>query len=93
MIIRLPRFTRSDGSGDGFWNLSSIVLFLIQYHTEDMGKREKARLVQSYKKYCTAKNKKSVLDFFRDFMPEIIFRTTKLEGESITRKKISALFR
>ncbi len=58
-----------------------------------MGKREQAKLVKSYKKYRTTKNKKSVLDFFRAFMPEIIFRTTKLEGESITRKKVAALFK
>jgi hypothetical protein len=58
-----------------------------------MGKREKAKLVTSYKKYRTAKNKKGVLDFFRVFMPEIIFRTTKLEGEPITRKKVSAFFK
>lgn len=58
-----------------------------------MGKREQTRLVASYKKYRTAKKKKGVLDFFRDFMPEIIFRTTKLEGEPITRKKVSALFK
>lgn len=58
-----------------------------------MGKREKAKLISSYKKYRTTKNKKNVLDFFRDFMPEIIFRTTKLEGESITRKKVSTLFK
>jgi hypothetical protein len=34
-----------------------------------------------------------VLDVFRAFMPEIIFRTTKLEGESVTRKMISLLFK
>ena len=58
-----------------------------------MSKREQTRLVKSYNKYRTTKNKKGVLDFFRTFMPEIIFRTTKLEGEPITRKKISALFK
>lgn len=58
-----------------------------------MGKREQRKLVTSYKKYSTAKNKKGVLEFFRTFMPEIIFRTTKLEGESITRKKVSTLFK
>lgn len=58
-----------------------------------MSNQEQTKLVKSYQKYRTAKNKKGVLDFFRVFMPEIIFRTTKLEGESITRKKVSTLFK
>ena len=58
-----------------------------------MRRGEQAKLVKAYKKYRTAKKKRSVLDFFRTFMPEIIFRTTKLEGENITRKKVSALFK
>ncbi len=57
-----------------------------------MGKREQTKLVKAYKKYRTNK-KKNVLEVFRSFMPEIIFRTTKLEGESVTRKMISALFK
>ena len=58
-----------------------------------MGKREQRQLINAYKKYRTTKKKINVLDFFRAFMPEIIFRTTKLEGENITRKKITALFK
>lgn len=58
-----------------------------------MGKRDGARLVKAYAKYRTTKKKRNVLDVFRAFMPEIIFRTTKLEGESVTRKMISALFK
>jgi hypothetical protein len=58
-----------------------------------MGKREQAKLIKLYQKYRTAKKKRNVLDFFRAFMPEIIFRTTKLEGERITRKRVSALFK
>lgn len=58
-----------------------------------MGKREQTRLIKSHKKYLTTKNKKNVLDFFRAFMPEIIFRTTKLEGEPITLKKVLAVFK
>lgn len=57
-----------------------------------MGKREQMRLVSAYKKYRTTK-KKNVLAIFRAFMPEIIFRTTKLEGEPVTRKMISSLFK
>lgn len=58
-----------------------------------MGKREQAKLVRAYKKYRTAKRKKKVLDVFRDNMAEIIFRTTKLEGEPVTRKMVAALFK
>lgn len=65
----------------------------VEYYTTPMGKKEKAKLVKAYTKYHTAKNKRNVLEIFRDFMPEIIFRTTKLEGESVTRKMISALFK
>jgi hypothetical protein len=58
-----------------------------------MGKGEKTKLVKAYTQYRTAKKKRNVLDVFRAFMPEIIFRTTKLEGESVTRKMVSALFK
>ncbi len=58
-----------------------------------MGKRDKTKLVKAYTKYRTAKKKRNVLEVFRSFMPEIIFRTTKLEGESVTRKMISSLFK
>ena len=58
-----------------------------------MGKRDRTKLVKVYKNYRTAKKKRNVLDVFRTFMPEIIFRTTKLEGESITRKMVSVLFK
>lgn len=57
-----------------------------------MGKRDQKRLVNAYKKYRTNK-KNNVLGIFRAFMPEIIFRTTKLEGEPITRKMVSGLFK
>ena len=58
-----------------------------------MGKREQIKLVKAYKNYRTSKRKKSVLDVFRDNMAEIIFRTTKLEGEPVTRKMVAALFK
>lgn len=58
-----------------------------------MTKTNKNKLVKAYSKYRTRKNKSSVLGFFRDFIPEIIFRTTKLEGESVTRRMISKLSR
>lgn len=47
----------------------------------------------NYKKYQKAKNgKKETLGFFHSFMPEMIFRTTKLEGESVTRKMVKLIF-
>ncbi|MBU3979179.1 hypothetical protein KJ980_03385 [Patescibacteria group bacterium] len=58
-----------------------------------MGKRDRTKLVKAYKNYRIARKKRNVLDVLRTFMPEIIFRTTKLEGESITRKMVSALFK
>ncbi len=58
-----------------------------------MGKQEQTKLIKAYTKYRTTKKKRNVLEFFRENMAEIIFRTTKLEGETVTRKMISALFR
>lgn len=57
-----------------------------------MSKRDELRLLQAYTKYSTLKKKKSVLEFLRAFMPEIIFRTTRLEGEKVSRKMISTFF-
>jgi hypothetical protein len=57
-----------------------------------MGKRDQKKLVNAYKKYRTNK-KRNVLGIFRALMPEIIFRTTKLEGEPVTRKMVSLLFK
>jgi len=39
------------------------------------------------------KSKKNVLKKFRASIPEIIFRTTRLEGESVTREMVKSLFR
>ena len=59
-----------------------------------MNKQEKTKLVKSYTQYRKKKiDNKGMLYFLRGFMPEIIFRTTKLEGESITRKMVSLLFK
>jgi len=44
-------------------------------------------LRKSYKEYRRGvRGKKTALSFLRVFMSEIIFRTTKLEGEPVTRK-------
>ena len=45
----------------------------------------------SYKKKKVTKN--TLLGAFRSAMPEIILRTTKLEGEPITLKIVNALFK
>jgi hypothetical protein len=56
-----------------------------------MSKRNQNNLVKSFLKYRTNKKKKDVLGFFRTLIPEIIYRTTKLEGEPVTRRMISSL--
>jgi hypothetical protein len=38
------------------------------------------------------KSKNRLLTFLRLSMPEMIFRTTKLEGEKVTRRMVSSLF-
>lgn len=57
-----------------------------------MGKENRNKLLKAYSKYRTLKKNKKVLGFFRALIPEIIFRTTKLEGEPITRKMVSSFF-
>lgn len=60
-------------------------------YTTVMSERQQVRLLKAYKKYRALK-KKNVSGFLRVFMPEIIFRTTKLEDERVNRKMISSLF-
>lgn len=50
-------------------------------------------LKASYKNYRKKnKGQKGALSFLRSFMPEMIFRTTKLEGEPVTRRMVRAIF-
>ena len=59
-----------------------------------MSTKQQLRLNASYKKYRKANgSKKSVLGFLRTFMPEIIYRTTRLEGERVTRRMVASLFK
>lgn len=53
-----------------------------------------SRLQKAYATY-KKKNptKKSLLSRFLVSMPEIIFHTTKLEGEPVTRRMINSLFK
>lgn len=47
----------------------------------------------NYKKYLHKKiTDKSFFSFFKSVMPEIVTRTTRLEGESVNKKSISSLF-
>ena len=58
-----------------------------------MNKENIQKLKRSYLKYRTAKKKINVLGFFRALMPEIIFRTTALEGEPVTRRMVSSVLK
>ena len=59
-----------------------------------MNKQDRTKLIESYTQYRKMKvGKVNILQFLRSFMPEIIFRTTKLEGESATRRMITSLFK
>ncbi len=72
-----------------------IVFLRVSWYTLFvMNKQDKTKLMKSYKQYRKKKiGKKETLQFLRNFMPEIIFRTTKLEGESVTRRMVSLLFK
>lgn len=50
-------------------------------------------LKSNYKKYLQRKtNDRSFFSFFRSVMPEIVTRTTMLEGEKVNKRFISSLF-
>ena len=55
-----------------------------------MSGKNKTKLMKSYLKFRTRKNKPNVLAFFSGLIPEIIFRTTKLEGEPVTRRMVNS---
>lgn len=56
--------------------------------------KQQDKLTKAYKRYRkTGVGTKGVLSFLRSFMPEMIFRTTKLEGEKITRRSVSSIFK
>lgn len=47
------------------------------------------RLVKNYQPYLKLKNKKFKLEqFFHAFLPEMVFRSTKIEHPHITRKTV-----
>lgn len=54
----------------------------------------KSQLQNNYKKYKTSASKgKTNISYLRSFMAEIIFRTTKLEGELVTRRMVKSIIR
>ena len=56
--------------------------------------KKQTKLTKAYKTYRSKKvSKKTVLSFLRSFMPEMILRTTKLEGEKVNRSSVSSLFK
>jgi hypothetical protein len=53
----------------------------------------KSKIQIKYDKYRKSKSsRKTGISKLRSFMPEMIFRTTKLEGESVTRRMVNAIF-
>ncbi|MFH2085425.1 MAG: hypothetical protein ABII21_01390 [bacterium] len=54
----------------------------------------KSQLLKNYQKYKkTVQKKQKNLSFLRSFMSEIIFRTTKLEGERVSRRMVKTIVR
>ena len=46
-----------------------------------------------YARFRDLKNgKNNALSLFNKFMPEIAFRTTKIEGEPVTRRMVAGIF-
>jgi len=55
--------------------------------------KKNKRLVSAFKKYQKRSGSRAKKMSWKNFLPEIIFRTMRLEGEQITRKESKALFR
>lgn len=53
----------------------------------------KSKIQAKYDKYRkTKRSQKTGGNLLRKFMPEMLFRTSKLEGEPVTRRMINAIF-
>ncbi len=50
-------------------------------------------LISAFKNYQKRSSSRAKKLSWKSFLPEILFRTMRLEGESITRKQAKALFR
>jgi len=54
----------------------------------------KSIIQAKYDKYRKSiSRKKTGVSMLRSFMAEMVYRTTKLEGESVTRRMVNAIFR
>lgn len=51
------------------------------------------KLVSAFRKYQKRRSVRGKKMTWKNFLPEILFRTMRLEGEQITRKEAKALFR
>lgn len=70
---------------------------LKQVGTDDIlliSMKRQSRLQKAYSTYKKKKTtKNSLLSRFLVSMPEIVFHTTKLEGERVTRRMVNSLFK
>ena len=58
-----------------------------------MRKNQVHKLQKEYNNFLKVKrNSRNILSFFTSFMPEMLYRTFKLEGEIVTRVNIASLF-
>ncbi len=53
---------------------------------------KQTKVQKIYKKYLSSRKENSAANFLKLFMPEMIYRSTKLEGEKITRKQVLSIF-
>jgi len=53
---------------------------------------KQSKIQKIYKGYLSSRNKNSAVNFLKFFMPEMIYRSTKLEGEHVSRRKILNIF-
>jgi hypothetical protein len=60
-----------------------------------MTQKTQRRLQKAYQAYMNSgkNNRKDLLARFRADMPEIVYRTTRLEGEPVTRKMVRSHFK
>ncbi len=49
-------------------------------------------MIKKHKKHLSVAKKSALVRAFRKLIPELIFKTTKLEGEPVTRKMVRSIF-
>ncbi len=98
-VAQLVRAPLCESGGRGFKspqppNIPRYTIFYSNSNPTCYNLVMKSRLQTKYDKYRKTKSsKKARVSFLRSFLPEMIFRTTKLEGESITRQAVNAIFK